>query len=96
MSNMNTREKIFLTLTDRLEAQFVDIKDESVKHVGHKSAKESGGGHYDAIIVSSHFEGKATLARHRLIYEALQKEFSREIHALSIKAYTPEEWNKLL
>ena len=92
---MDTKEKLILTLTDKLEAQFVDVKDESAKHAGHAQAKQSAGGHYLATVVSSRFEGKNPLARHRLVYDLLQNEFSSQIHALSVKAYTPEEWDKL-
>ena len=48
--------------------------------------------HFEALIVASAFAGKRSLARHQLIYAALGALMGREIHALSIKAYTPEEW----
>jgi acid stress-induced BolA-like protein IbaG/YrbA len=48
--------------------------------------------HFEALIVSAAFAGKRTLARHQLVYATLGGLMGREIHALSIKAYTPEEW----
>jgi acid stress-induced BolA-like protein IbaG/YrbA len=48
--------------------------------------------HYEAIVVAREFEGKRSLARHQLIYKTLGKLMGNEIHALSIRAYTPEEW----
>jgi len=48
--------------------------------------------HFEALIVSSDFAGKRSIARHQLVYAALGARMGREIHALSIKAYTPEEW----
>lgn len=48
--------------------------------------------HFEALIVASAFAGKRSLARHQLVYAALGARMGREIHALSIKAYTPEEW----
>jgi acid stress-induced BolA-like protein IbaG/YrbA len=48
--------------------------------------------HFEAQIISSTFEGKRSLARHQLVYATLGDRMGREIHALSIKAYTPEEW----
>ena len=48
--------------------------------------------HFEALIVASAFVGKRSLARHQLVYAALGARMGREIHALSIKAYTPEEW----
>jgi acid stress-induced BolA-like protein IbaG/YrbA len=47
--------------------------------------------HYEALIVSSAFTGKRRLQRHQLVYAALGELVGREIHALSIRALTPEE-----
>ncbi len=49
--------------------------------------------HFEAVIVANAFAGKRSLARHQLIYAALGARMGREIHALSIQAYTPEEWS---
>ncbi|MEY4730753.1 MAG: hypothetical protein RL020_1911 [Pseudomonadota bacterium] len=68
----------------------LDITDDSASHAGHAGAK-SGGGHFFLTIVSEQFVGKLTLARHRMIYDALGDMMQREIHALSIKAYTAAE-----
>jgi BolA family transcriptional regulator, general stress-responsive regulator len=68
----------------------LDITDDSASHAGHAGAK-SGGGHFFLTIVSEEFVGKLTLARHRMIYDALGDMMQREIHALSIKAYTAAE-----
>lgn len=73
-----------------LQANHLDIEDESAQHAGHAGAK-GGGGHYRMRIVSSVFSGKNTLTRHRMVYDALGDLMQREIHALSITAYTPEE-----
>ena len=87
---MSTIEKIRQQLAS-LAPENLDIVDESSKHAGHEGAK-SGGGHYQMTIVSSQFRGKTTMARHRLVYAALSGMMHKEIHALSIKAYTPEEF----
>lgn len=68
----------------------LEIIDDSHKHAGHEGAR-SGGGHYSMYIVSSQFAGKNTLARHRMIYSALGEMMKHDIHAMNIKAYTPEE-----
>jgi BolA protein len=86
---MNTFERIEQKLTALAPAQ-VDLHDESSSHAGHVGAAH-GGGHYRLIIVSSQFAGKPTQARHRMVYSALGDMLQREIHALSIKAYTPDE-----
>ena len=72
-----------------LAPQRLEIADDSAKHAGHAGAKE--GGHYRLLIVSPRFAGCATMQRHRLIYEALGPMMRGEIHALSIRALTPEE-----
>jgi acid stress-induced BolA-like protein IbaG/YrbA len=48
--------------------------------------------HFEAQIISAAFDGKRSLARHQLVYATLGELMGREIHALSIEAYTPEEW----
>ncbi|MDH5254990.1 MAG: BolA/IbaG family iron-sulfur metabolism protein [Gammaproteobacteria bacterium] len=49
--------------------------------------------HFDAVVVSPSFAGKRTLQRHRLVYGALGSSIGGDIHALSIQAYTPDEWS---
>ncbi|MGB5258177.1 MAG: BolA/IbaG family iron-sulfur metabolism protein [Woeseiaceae bacterium] len=48
--------------------------------------------HFQALVVSSEFEGKRPLARHQLVYKCLGELVGNEIHALSITALTPSEW----
>jgi len=48
--------------------------------------------HFEAVVVAARFDGRRTLQRHQLIYAALGPRMGREIHALSIQAYTPAEW----
>ena len=73
-----------------LDPLSVEIDDDSALHAGHAGAR-SGGGHYRLNIVSPKFAGKVTMARHRLVYDALGSLMQREIHALSITARSPEE-----
>lgn len=81
-------------IRERLTAAFspekLDIIDESHLHAGHPGAR-SGGGHFVATIVSESFAGKNMLERHRMVYDALGDAMQTEIHALSIKAFTPQE-----
>jgi len=78
------------TLLTALHPTQIEIIDDSHKHAGHEGAR-SGGGHYTLQIVSAEFAGKATLARHRMIYSALGEMMKQEIHALNIQAYTEQE-----
>lgn len=90
---MNATDRVAL-IRERLEAvlapQSLDIIDESHKHAGHAGA-QSGGGHFIVNIVSEAFKDKNLIQRHRMIYDALGDAMHNEIHALSIKASTPEE-----
>ena len=73
-----------------LSPDSIELIDDSEKHAGHEGAK-GGGGHFELIIVSPLFEGKSSQARHRMIHAALGEMLEREIHEISIKAYTPDE-----
>ena len=73
-----------------LDPTEVELIDDSALHAGHAGAR-SGGGHYRLHIVAVAFKGKNTVARHRMIYAALGEMMRREIHALAIRAHTPEE-----
>ncbi len=73
-----------------LSPESIEILDESGEHIGHAGARD-GGGHYQLIIVSGQFAGKSALARHRMVYSALGPLMHKDIHALAIKAYAPDE-----
>ena len=73
-----------------LDPLSLEIEDESSRHAGHEGAK-GGGGHYRLTIVSRRFAGQPIQARHRMVYDALGALMRKEIHALAIKASTPEE-----
>lgn len=67
----------------------LEIQDNSAAHAGH--AGSGGGGHYSITIESSHFSGKSTIIRHRLVYEAVGDLIPSRVHALSIKAIAPDD-----
>jgi acid stress-induced BolA-like protein IbaG/YrbA len=50
------------------------------------------GRHFEALIVSSLFEGKRPIQRHQAVYAALGDRMREEIHALSMQTLTPDEW----
>ena len=50
------------------------------------------GQHFQALIVSAAFAGKSRVQRHQLVYAALGERMREEIHALSMRTLTPEEW----
>jgi BolA family transcriptional regulator, general stress-responsive regulator len=67
----------------------IEVRDDSAQHAGHAGA--AAGGHYSVTIVTAAFAGKARVARHRMVYDALAEAMQRGIHALAITALTPEE-----
>lgn len=80
------------TLRERLASlapTSLEIRDESHRHAGHAGARE--GGHYQVSIVSPRFAGLSTMQRHRLVYDAVGNLREARIHALSIRAKTPDE-----
>jgi BolA protein len=80
-------------LAATLSPVFLQVRDDSAQHAGHAGALS--GGHFHVTIASVEFAGRARVARHRLVYDALAEEMRRGIHALAISAYTPEEFNLL-
>ncbi len=66
------------------------VKDQSHLHAGHAGARD-GRGHFEVIIISDSFAGKNRIQRHRMIFDAVGELMKTDIHALSIRAYTPAE-----
>jgi BolA protein len=74
-----------------LEPMALDLVDESEQHRGHAGYREGGNTHWRLSIVSPQFAGKPTVARHRMVYQALGELMQHPIHALAITARSPEE-----
>jgi BolA protein len=72
-----------------LSPSVLELRDESGQHAGHAGSRPSGGSHWQLTIESEAFRGKSTLARHRMVYEALGDLMERDIHALRIEARAP-------
>ncbi|MDA1100722.1 MAG: BolA family transcriptional regulator [Proteobacteria bacterium] len=69
----------------------LEVEDQSHLHAGHAGAREGGESHFAVLIVAEIFSNSSRLARQRLVNEALREELAGSIHALSIRAVTPEE-----
>lgn len=69
----------------------LELQDESAQHAGHSGAAPGGNTHWKLTIVSAAFAGKPTVARHRMIYQALGELMQHPIHALAISAKAPGE-----
>lgn len=79
-------------LRDRLavlEPLSLAIEDDSHRHAGHAGARD--GGHYKITIVAAAFIGQNTMKRHRAVYAAVGDLMPGRIHALGIRAFSPDE-----
>ncbi|MEK0411799.1 MAG: BolA/IbaG family iron-sulfur metabolism protein [Methylophilaceae bacterium] len=77
-----TANDIRESILEKLECEFVEILGED-------------GSHFEGTIVSRLFEGLNRVKQHQMVFNALGDKMKSEIHALSMKTYTPNEWNQL-
>jgi BolA protein len=77
-------------LRERLAPTRLEVLDESYQHNGHAGANGTGFGTHFRVRIASHlFTGLRPVARHRLVYDALQDFIDRGLHALAIEADIP-------
>lgn len=71
-----------------------DISALIEQHLAGSKAEVStdGQGHYEATVICAAFAGKRSLQRHQMVYATLGTRVGREIHALALQTFTPEEW----
>ena len=81
-----TAQALTQRLQERLNPVFLEVLDESAAHAGHVGANDTGfGTHFWVRIQSAVFTGKSRVARHRLVYDALQEFIDQGLHALAIE-----------
>lgn len=90
---MLMKDRIVSKLNENLTISKLIVVDESDKHKGHQGYIEGGETHFKITIVTSDFINKSKITRHKMVYKILQEEMSDRIHALSINAKTPIEYN---
>jgi BolA protein len=78
-------------LIDGLEADHVEVVDNSDGHINHVGT-ERGGGHFSVVVVSRTFRGLSRIAAQKLVYETLAELMANDIHALSMRTFSPEQW----
>ncbi len=69
----------------------LDVINESQLHAGHRNSPGTGESHFRVLVVSPAFAGQSRVDRHRAINTVLAAELKGPVHALAIKAYTPDE-----
>jgi len=82
-------QDIEAALRSALDPVRLEVIDDSHLHAGHAGARE--GRHFTVRVASARFNGLTRLARHRLVYSALQGLIPRGIHALAIDARSPDD-----
>ncbi len=75
---MVTPESIQINIAQGMKTEYLDV--------------DGDGHHFEAVVVSDAFAGKSRVQRHQLVYQTLGDRMREEIHALSIKTYTSQEW----
>jgi acid stress-induced BolA-like protein IbaG/YrbA len=80
-SDLPTPEELQRAIAAELDCQWLKVNGD--------------GQHFDALIVSSAFEGRSRIERHRLVYAALGDRMRQRVHALSMKTLTPEEHRRV-
>ena len=81
-----TAAAIEAVLRDKLAPSQLEVIDESYQHAGHVGANDTGRGtHFRVRIASPAFDGKSRVARHRLVYDALQDFIDQGVHAIAIE-----------
>jgi BolA protein len=84
------RKRIYDKLIAEFKPLHLELENESPKHGLPESAEK----HFRVVLVSSAMEGLLRIDRHRRVNEVLAEELRDHVHALSLQAFTPEEWEK--
>ena len=86
MSTGPTADQLKVRLMERLTPTRLEVLDESYQHNGHAGSNGTGLGTHFRVRVASHlFTGLSRVARHRLVYDALQDFIAQGLHALAIE-----------
>ena len=91
---MNRKYKIEKILMDNFEPYFFLVKDVSEEHRGHQNFRENVESHFEILIVSQKFEDLNNVARHRMINKLLEEEFMSDLHSVTMKTLTIDEYEK--
>ena len=94
------QQRIRTAMQQTFTPSHLEVEDESHKHASHAAMRnvDHGETHFKVIVVSEQFASLSPIERHRLVNDSLATEMDAEqggtVHALSIKAKTPEQWAK--
>ena len=89
---MKRKLKIDQLIIDHFKPHFFSVSDVSEQHRGHQNFKENVESHFEIIIVSEKFDNRNKIERHRMVNKSLKKEFLSDLHSVTIKTYTIDEF----
>ncbi|CAA2104873.1 BolA family protein [Variovorax paradoxus] len=85
-AELPTTAALEAVLREKLAPTELEVIDESAAHAGHSGANAAGyGTHFRVRIASPMFDGNPRVARHRLVYDALQVFIAQGLHAIAIE-----------
>lgn len=77
-------------LQEALQPVYLEVIDDSHMHAVPRGSET----HFRVVVASSRFDGLALIHRHRLVNDILHEELAGPVHALSVQAKTPQQWEK--
>jgi len=95
MSSISNGGPVRQSIQDKLQAALAPAHLQVINESSSHNVPKGSETHFKVVAVSALFEGKALLARHRLINRILSEELDTGVHALSIVAKTMTEWEKV-
>ena len=89
---MKRKLKIDQLIMYHFKPHFFSVSDVSEQHRGHQNFKENVESHFEIIIVSEKFDNRNKIERHRMVNKSLKEEFLSDLHSVTIKTYTIDEF----
>ncbi len=87
---MTIQANIEAKITDALQPEYLEVANESHMH----NVPPGSESHFKVTVVTTEFNGKMLVARHRILNQLLKDELNGPVHALSLNTLTPEEWQE--
>jgi BolA protein len=89
---MHTAHDLKTLIESAFPCTLCQVEDTSHTHEGHSGHQPGGGTHFNVVVVSPAFAGKARIARHRMVYAALEAPLAARLHALALQTWSEEEY----
>jgi BolA protein len=90
---MKRQSKIEKIIKEVFTPYYFSVLDVSEEHRGHQSFQENVESHFEIVIVSKIFNNKSKIDRHRMVNQTLKEEYLSDLHSVTIRALTVEEFS---